>query len=42
MEGLSLDAETREQINAISDKVLMGEYAGAIESVNMLFTAKGR
>jgi signal transduction histidine kinase/ActR/RegA family two-component response regulator/HPt (histidine-containing phosphotransfer) domain-containing protein len=42
IEQLSLDAETREQINVISDKVLMGEYEGAIESVNILLAAKER
>jgi CheY-like chemotaxis protein len=30
IEGLPLDAETREQITALSDKVLMGEYQEAI------------
>jgi signal transduction histidine kinase/CheY-like chemotaxis protein len=38
---LSLDAQTLEQINAVSDKVLMGEYAGAVETVNTLLAAKG-
>ncbi|MDR2434219.1 MAG: response regulator [Treponema sp.] len=36
IEGLSLDAETRKGINAVSDKVLMGEYAGALRGVNVL------
>jgi HPt (histidine-containing phosphotransfer) domain-containing protein len=36
IEGLSLDAGTREQINAVSDKVLMGEYEGALERVKAL------
>jgi CheY-like chemotaxis protein/anti-sigma regulatory factor (Ser/Thr protein kinase) len=42
IEQLSLDTQTREQINTVSDKVLMGEYAGAIESVNILLEAKER
>ncbi|MDR2304016.1 MAG: response regulator [Treponema sp.] len=37
-EGLPLDAETREGINAVSDKVLMGEYTGALETVNDILT----
>jgi signal transduction histidine kinase/CheY-like chemotaxis protein len=36
IEELSLDAETRERINAVSDKVLMGEYDGAVEIVVLL------
>jgi CheY-like chemotaxis protein/HPt (histidine-containing phosphotransfer) domain-containing protein/anti-sigma regulatory factor (Ser/Thr protein kinase) len=36
IEQLPLDTETRELINAVSDKVLMGEYEGAIEGVNIL------
>jgi HPt (histidine-containing phosphotransfer) domain-containing protein len=36
IEQLSLDTETRELINGISDKVLMGEYQGAIETINIL------
>jgi signal transduction histidine kinase/CheY-like chemotaxis protein len=34
LEQLPLDAETRETINAVSDKVLMGEYAGALEFID--------
>ncbi|MDR2434218.1 MAG: response regulator [Treponema sp.] len=37
LEQLTLDAETRETINAVSDKVLMGEYGEALERVNALF-----
>jgi CheY-like chemotaxis protein len=40
IEQLSLDARTRKAINAVSDKVLMGEYGGAIENVNILLAAK--
>jgi signal transduction histidine kinase/CheY-like chemotaxis protein len=36
LEKLPLDAETGEQINAISDTVLMGEYQTAIEIINNL------
>jgi HPt (histidine-containing phosphotransfer) domain-containing protein len=42
IERLSLDTETRELINTVSDKVLMGEYAEAIENVNILLVAKER
>jgi signal transduction histidine kinase/CheY-like chemotaxis protein len=42
IEDLSLDAETREQVSAVSDMVLMGEYEGVIESVNILLAAKER
>jgi hypothetical protein len=34
IEGLPLDAETRELINALSDHVLMGEYEGAITVID--------
>jgi HPt (histidine-containing phosphotransfer) domain-containing protein len=34
IERLPLDAETRERINAVSDKVLMGEYTGAITVID--------
>jgi signal transduction histidine kinase/CheY-like chemotaxis protein len=33
LELAAADAETREWINAISDKVLMGEYPGALEEI---------
>jgi signal transduction histidine kinase/CheY-like chemotaxis protein len=33
IEQLPLSAEMREKINAVSDKVLMGEYAGALETI---------
>jgi CheY-like chemotaxis protein len=36
IEQLPLDVETREQINTISDKVLMGEYQKAINEVDKL------
>jgi hypothetical protein len=36
LERLPLDAETREGINAVSDRVLMGEYAAAVEIVDSL------
>ncbi|MDR2053118.1 MAG: response regulator [Treponema sp.] len=36
IEQMPLDAETREQINAVSDKVLMGEYGNALKTVNAL------
>jgi signal transduction histidine kinase/DNA-binding response OmpR family regulator len=42
IEQLPLDTETREQINAVSDKVLMGEYTEAIETINILAAAKER
>jgi CheY-like chemotaxis protein len=42
IEQLPLEMETRKQINAISDKVLMGEYEGAIETINILLAAKER
>jgi CheY-like chemotaxis protein len=35
IEQLPLGAETREAINAVSDKVLMGEYAEAINAINI-------
>jgi signal transduction histidine kinase/CheY-like chemotaxis protein/HPt (histidine-containing phosphotransfer) domain-containing protein len=41
LEGLSLDAETREQINAVSDKVLMGEYGGAAAAVEKMGRVAG-
>jgi HPt (histidine-containing phosphotransfer) domain-containing protein len=34
IEGLPLDAETREAISAVSDKVLMGEYEEAITMID--------
>jgi signal transduction histidine kinase/CheY-like chemotaxis protein len=40
MEKLPLDAETREQINDVSDKVLMGEYEGALERVALALASK--
>jgi CheY-like chemotaxis protein len=40
IEQLPLGVETRERINTISDKVLMGEYQGAVEIINLLLTAK--
>jgi hypothetical protein len=36
------EAETREQIDAVSDKVLMGEYEGAIETITILLAGKER
>jgi uncharacterized protein HemY len=42
IEQLSLDAETREQINAVSDKVLMGEYAEAINAINTFLEEDAR
>jgi signal transduction histidine kinase/CheY-like chemotaxis protein len=36
LEGLRLDPGTRERINAVSDKVLMGEYQEAIEIISSL------
>jgi CheY-like chemotaxis protein len=36
LEQLPLDGETREGINAVSDKVLMREYGKALEAVNSL------
>jgi PAS domain S-box-containing protein len=41
IEQQPLDTETREQINAVSDKVLLGEYQGAVETINIL-TGKER
>jgi hypothetical protein len=40
IEQLPLDAQTQEAINEISDKVLMGEYEGTIESVNILLAQR--
>jgi CheY-like chemotaxis protein len=34
IEGLPLDPGIRDQINAVSDKVLMGEYEGAITAID--------
>jgi CheY-like chemotaxis protein len=34
IEQLPLDTRTREQINAVSDKVLMGEYQGAVTMID--------
>ncbi|GHV67151.1 hypothetical protein AGMMS49928_03520 [Spirochaetia bacterium] len=39
IEQLHLDTEMREQINAVSDKVLMGEYEGAVETITILLAA---
>jgi HPt (histidine-containing phosphotransfer) domain-containing protein len=36
MEGLSLNAEDRDTINALADKILMGEYQGAIDELDRL------
>jgi hypothetical protein len=36
MEGLPLEAQTRERINAVSDKVLMGEYQKALNEIDKL------
>jgi signal transduction histidine kinase/response regulator of citrate/malate metabolism/HPt (histidine-containing phosphotransfer) domain-containing protein len=41
IEQLSLDAETREQINAIADKVLMGEYGQALGIIDELIRQGG-
>jgi hypothetical protein len=41
IEGLPLDAETREAVNAVSDKVLMGEYQGAIGTLDRLSAEGG-
>jgi hypothetical protein len=41
IEQLPLDSETREQLNAVSDKVLMGEYKGAVEAITITINAKG-
>jgi HPt (histidine-containing phosphotransfer) domain-containing protein len=41
IERLPLDAETRERINAVSDKVLMGEYAGAITAIDAIDRVTG-
>jgi HPt (histidine-containing phosphotransfer) domain-containing protein len=40
MEKAAVDAETREVINIVSDKVLMGEYAGAVETINIIINTK--
>jgi HPt (histidine-containing phosphotransfer) domain-containing protein len=37
VEGLSLNAKDREVINAVSDKVLMGEYKEALDELDRLF-----
>jgi signal transduction histidine kinase/CheY-like chemotaxis protein len=42
IEQRPLDTETRELINVVSDKTLMGEYDAAIERVNVLLAAKER
>jgi signal transduction histidine kinase/CheY-like chemotaxis protein len=39
MEQLPLGAEARELINSVSDKVLMGKYEGAIETITLLLAA---
>jgi HPt (histidine-containing phosphotransfer) domain-containing protein len=36
LEQLPLDAETRERINAVSDKILMGEYADAVMVIDAI------
>jgi HPt (histidine-containing phosphotransfer) domain-containing protein len=40
IEKIPLDTETRERINAVSDKALLGEYEGAVETITMLLSAK--
>jgi CheY-like chemotaxis protein len=40
IEWLSLDAETRERINVVSDKVLMGEYEGAIAVIESIMAGE--
>jgi hypothetical protein len=40
IEQLPLDTETREQINAVSDKVLLGEYQAAIDEINGISTGE--
>jgi signal transduction histidine kinase/CheY-like chemotaxis protein len=40
-EKAAADAETREALNAVSDKILMGEYRAAIEAVNTVIDTKG-
>jgi HPt (histidine-containing phosphotransfer) domain-containing protein len=40
MEELPLDAETRDQLNGISDGVLMGEYGGAIAVIEAIMGEK--
>ncbi|MDR3172634.1 MAG: response regulator [Treponema sp.] len=42
LETAAMDSKTREGINAVSDKVLMGEYEGAIDSVTTLLATKER
>ena len=42
LETAPVDAEIREKINAVSDKVLMGEYGEAIETITMLLALKER
>jgi signal transduction histidine kinase/CheY-like chemotaxis protein len=39
IDKIPLDAKTREGINAISDKVLMGDYQGAVDEIHHRFTA---
>jgi CheY-like chemotaxis protein len=41
IEQLPLGTETQEAINAVSDKVLMGEYAEAVETINAIIGKKG-
>jgi signal transduction histidine kinase/CheY-like chemotaxis protein len=36
MEGLSLDEKTQDAINAVSDKILMGEYRNAQEEIDAI------
>jgi signal transduction histidine kinase/CheY-like chemotaxis protein/HPt (histidine-containing phosphotransfer) domain-containing protein len=40
IEGLPLDAKTQELVNAVSDKVLMGEYEGAITVIDEIMAEK--
>jgi CheY-like chemotaxis protein len=40
IEGLPVDAKTRETINALSDQVLLGEYGKAVETLNILLAAQ--
>jgi HPt (histidine-containing phosphotransfer) domain-containing protein len=38
LEKMPLDGKTREAINTVSDKVLQGEYAGAVEAIHTLYS----
>jgi HPt (histidine-containing phosphotransfer) domain-containing protein len=42
LETAAMDTKMREGTNAVSDKVLMGEYEGAIDAVTTLLAAKER